>query len=290
MGRSAMILAVGMALAASSAPALAQSSCSRESLDAIADKYVAAQTEGMALRVPMGNWVQYRENFELSSMTYGGILATPQKIDWHRSFVDTDSCTVYVEAIITDPAHPYVLATKLSTRGGSVNAFDVIVTDEGDWLFDAQRTLAYARQEDWGEIPEGERDSRQVLQAAADAYLDSFKDESVEVPWGTPCARLEGGLYTGKGRPDDSCNVGVPEGVDLTNRSYVIDPAVGAVAVFLRFGGPEGLPDAHVFRVEKGRIRYVHTITNCGDMPNCGFPPLSEMLKNNPALQPDLQK
>ena len=29
------------------------------------------------------------------------------------------------------------------------------------------------------------------------------------VPWGFPCVRVEGGAYTGKGSPADSCEVGV---------------------------------------------------------------------------------
>ena len=87
--------------------------------------------------------------------------------------------------------------------------------------------------------------------AAADAYLDLFNDKTVEVPWGTPCARLEGGIYTGRGQPDDTCNIGVPEGVPLVDRDYIVDVAKGAVAVFLRFGGPEGLPDVHTFRIEE---------------------------------------
>ena len=79
----------------------------------IADKYIQAQTEGFALRVPTGEWVNYNENFEPSSMTFGGVLATPQKIDWHRSFYDTQTCQIYVDSIITNPEHPYVLATML---------------------------------------------------------------------------------------------------------------------------------------------------------------------------------
>ena len=50
-------------------------------------------------------------------------------------------------------------------------------------------------------IPEADRDSRETLIKAADAYLNLFNDKSVVVPWGTPCVRLEGGLYTGKGAP-----------------------------------------------------------------------------------------
>jgi len=163
----------------------------------------------------------------------------------------------------------------------------VIVTDEDDWLFNAEKTLYYASKEDWGEIPEGRRQSREELQAAADAYLDLFMDKSVDVPWGTPCARLEGSAYTGRGQPTDSCNVGVPDNVPMTDRRYVIDPVVGSVAVFLRMGENKR-PDAHVFRVEDGKIRFIHTITNCGDQVNCGFPPLAEMVANNPDFYPEL--
>jgi len=137
-------------------------------------------------------------------------------------------------------------------------------------------------------IPEGQRNTRAEIIAAADSYLDKFNDPAVEVAWGTPCARLEGGIYTGRGLPTDSCEVGVPSGVELVERDYIVDEAIGGVAVRLRFGGPEGLPDAHIFRIEGGRIRFVHTITNCQGEENCGFPPLAEMLERNPDMQPEL--
>ncbi|MFC3099439.1 hypothetical protein [Altererythrobacter lauratis] len=281
--------ALGMAGAAfMAAPAAAQGACDRAQLQSLADAYVAAQQAGEGFRVPMGEWVQYRENYRLSSMTHGGVLATAHNVDWHRALLDTQTCNIFVTLIIANPESPWVLGTKISTRGGLVNRYDVVTTTTGDWLFDAAKTLEYARAEDWAEIPEGRRNTRAELIAAADAYLDLFNDPSVEVPWGTPCARLEGGLYTGRGLPTDSCNVGVPSGVELVERDYIVDEVLGAVAVRLRFGGAEGLADAHIFRVEDGRLRYIHTITNCNGVENCGFPPLSEMLANNPGMQPAL--
>lgn len=260
-------------------PAAAQAGCSRERLAEIADQYRAAQADGRAIMHmrPMGEWVNYNENFELSSMTYGGVIATPQKVDWDRSFYDTTACTVYVESIITNPEHPYVLATMIQSRGGTISGFDVIVADSDDWLFDAEKTLYYAQREDWTDIPEAQRNTREELKAAADAYLDLFNDKSVQVPWGKPCARLEGSVYTGRGTPEDDCNVGVPENIEMTDRRYVIDPVVGAVAVFLRMG-PSKRPDAHVFRIEDGKIRYIHTVTNCGTDENCGFGSFKEMV------------
>jgi len=283
-----LVAAVPAAIVA--VPAAAQSTCDRDMLMDVGNRYVEAQRTGSTVPLPRGQWVVYNENFKRSSMTFGGVIATPLEIDWHRVIADDVACSVYVEVIAANAPHPYVLGTTFQVRGGNVNNFEVTVTDEGDWLFDAAKTLDYARREEWGIIPEDRRDTRETLKAAADAYLDYFKDKSVEVPWGTPCARLEGGIYTGRGRPDDSCAVGVPEGIDLARRSYVIDPVVGAVAVQLRFGGPEGLPDVHAFRIEDGRIRYIHTITNCGEQANCGFPPLEQMIADNPDMQPDLDK
>jgi hypothetical protein len=120
-------------------------------------------------------------------------------------------------------------------------------------------------------IPRESRDTRATLIAAANAYEDIFFDNSVKVPWGTPCNRLEGGrTHTGKGTPEDSCNAGVPSGMPITKRRFVVDPEIGAVVALSRFSVNE-LPDSHLFRVEHGKIRFVHTMTVCGTLPNCGF-------------------
>jgi hypothetical protein len=76
-------------------------------------------------------------------------------------------------------------------------------------------------------------------------------------------------MYTGKGTPKDSCEVGVPAGVNIANRRFVVDEELGTVQVFCTFGtgGPGGnggsaAPDSHLFRVENGKLRYVHTLTH----------------------------
>jgi hypothetical protein len=87
------------------------------------------------------------------------------------------------------------------------------------------------------------------------------------VPWGLPCNRTEGGAHTGRGAADDSCQVGVPSGVNIANRRFVVDETIGAVVAFCTFGaggpnGGSGAPDTHLFRVENGKLRYVHTLTH----------------------------
>ena len=281
----AVSAASAMALAVAS-PAAAQGACTRDQLQEMAGDWVRALEAGSPFEMELGEWVDYRENFGIGSMS--SLFTKPREVDWNLQLLDTAQCMVFIEAIMTDPEHPYVMATQISSGwSGGVGTINNITTDAEDWLFDADATYRYASQEDWFEIPEERRNSREELIAAADAYLDLFKDKDVEVPWGTPCARLEGGIYTGRNLPTDSCNVGVPDNVDLVNRQYVVDETLGAVAVFLEFGANKR-PDSHLFRVEDGKLRYIHTVTNCLEDLNCGFPPFEEMLRDNPDMQPDL--
>jgi hypothetical protein len=281
----ATMAAAGAIVAAS--PAAAQG-CTRDTLQGVADSYTKAQAEGSVFNLPIGEWLDYRENMKMSSSA-SGVISQPMEFAWKLELLDTGSCRVFVEGVVLEPK-PYVLATQMNFGYFGVGQVNTVVTDEGDWLFDAVKTYEYARGENWDTIPEDRRNTREELLAAANAYLDLFNDKSVQVPWGTPCARLEGGFYTGKGTSEDTCNVGVPEGVELAEREYIVDETKGAVAVMLRFGGPKGRPDAHTFRIENGKIRYVHTVRNCGEEVNCGSPPLAEMLKQNPGMQPALAK
>jgi hypothetical protein len=145
---------------------------------------------------------------------------------------------------------------------------EILWTTTGYWLFDADAYLRYSSSEDWGPIPAEQRDSRGTLVSAANAYLDAFLEGRIDqVPWGFPCVRVEGGAYTGRGSPDDSCEVGVPSGVNIANRRFIVDEVIGSVVVYCTFGaggpnGGSGSPDTHLFRVENGKLRYVHTLTH----------------------------
>ena len=245
---------------------MAQAPCTRADLQSAVNSYIAAQRGSASL--PLAPSAKYVENTVESSFDKG-IVKTPLKIDFTRSLLDTEICETFTEVIVTDKSHPYVLGVRLKVANGRISELETLVTDADDWLFNADNYLKYSPAEDWGVIPAGSRDSRQTLIAAANAYFDVFDDNSVKVPWGTPCNRLEGGIRTGRGMPDDSCNVGVPSGMKLTNRRFIADPETGAVVGFIRW--PSSVPDSHLFRVEGGKLRFVHSLTVC-TVPNCGFP------------------
>ncbi|KAG9237952.1 hypothetical protein BJ875DRAFT_368926 [Amylocarpus encephaloides] len=246
----------------------ASAACTRDSLHAATESLLAAFQAGTSTSIAaLSVDAIYTENEKAGSIT-AGIFSKSLKIDHSRSSLDTTQCATYTEVIVTDKTHPYVIGTQMrfDSAGEKITKIETIVTDKGDWLFNAEGTLKYAKAEQsptdlWGPIPEAKRDTRAVIQAAADAYLDLFNDKSIQVPWGTPCARLEGGSYTGSGKPTDSCNVGVPSGVKIGNRRYVIDETVGAVDVFCTFATSA---DTHEFRVDGGKLRFVHTMTNTG--------------------------
>jgi hypothetical protein len=278
--RTAPSLLFGL-LALTGSP-VAGAGCERAALVEITNRYIAAQSLGeIRYMKSLSPNATYTENFKKTELA-GGILKTPLKIDFHRSIHDTTACSTFTEVVVANPEHLYVIGTQMRISDGKVAEIESVVTDEGDWLFNATHTLHYSLMENWEPILENKRDSRKVLQAAADAYLDLFKGGpgTVEVPWGAECKRLEGGLYTAEG---DTCNSGVPSGVELVDRKYVIDEVMGVVDVFLKFGGGEGgsgLPDSHEFRVEEGKLRFIHTITACWEA-NCGFGDPPEQLKQD---------
>ena len=131
--------------------------------------------------------------------------------------------------------------------------------------------------ENWDPLPPEKRDTREAIQAAGDLYFDRFHNASVAVPFGTPCARLEGGAYTdSRGTGGSTCGLGLPSTITVTNRRYVVDEEMGSVVIFVGFPGldrsvPEKpMPDSHLFRVEERLIRYIHTLTTC-EIAGCGM-------------------
>ena len=244
-----------------------QRSCSRDSLKKAVDLYITAQAKGDRSILPLVTGLDYKENLASFDIN-NGIINKSMKINFHRTIYDEATCQTFSEVIVTNPAEPYVIGTRLRVVTDKISELEIIWTTTGYWLFNADNYLEYSSKEDWGEIPAGKRDTRETLLYAANSYLDAFIDDRRDiVPWGYPCVRIEGGAYTGKGVPEDSCEVGVPSGANIVNRRYVIDETLGAVVIFCNFGagtpgGGSGAPDTHLFRVENGKLRYVHTLTH----------------------------
>jgi hypothetical protein len=250
----------------------ASAACNRDTLQNLTDTYVNAQKAGNAALVPLAANATYSENDTVTNIT-NGVLSEAITIDFTRSFHDTTQCATFTEITAATNAHPYVIHTRIeATEDGKATKIESIVSDEGDWVFGAAEHLAVTKAEIWDEIPAANRDTREAIQAAADAYLDNWGDPELPVPHGTPCSRLEGRISTAARDPQgQTCTMGAfPEKLNVTNRRYVIDETLGAVSIFHSFPWLDagidkdpGTPASQSFRVEGGMNRYIHEVTVC---------------------------
>jgi hypothetical protein len=237
--------------------------CTRASLQTAVDSYIAAQKAGDAKQMTFTGKAKYLENMSAVAPDKG-LWNTALPIAYTNSILDSKRCKTFTEVIVTEGGHPYVIGTRLYVDGGKITRIDSLVTDKGDWLFNANNYLKVAKTEDWSILPPGKRTPMQAMINGANTYLDFFSDKYGVAPWGSPCERMEGGAYTNrKGAKDSSCKVGIPNGVlYIVNRDYIVDEEKGVVNIFCRFGNSEtGMPDSHMFKYIDGKFRYVHTLS-----------------------------
>lgn len=257
-------------------PLVDRPTCTRPQLEALTTAYVEAQRSGDISKLAWADNAQYLEN--MTPVQKGeGLWNTALPIANAMSFHDATRCKTFTEIIVTEGTHQYVIGTRLYLHEGKVLRIDSLVTDKGDWLFNANAYLKYAKQESWAVLPAAQRTGSQAMINGANAYLDMFSDKFMDAPWGRPCARLEGGAYTNReGKPDASCEVGIPTGIlYIVNRDYLVDEEKGVVNIYCRFGNSStGMPDVHTFRYENGKFRFIHTLS-------------VNMNPNNPSPQAD---
>ncbi|SPQ26323.1 e8f89b99-fc6d-4b16-83ea-962eb1901f0a [Thermothielavioides terrestris] len=231
--------------------------CTRSDLLAVADKFVTAVSSGSIGSLPFAANFTYLENNKVATINRTAVFAQPLKIDLNRSTADTVACASYTLIISASGPKPYVLATQIRhPEGGDTSVIakvDTIAATTGSLFFNATKTLGYIRKENWDEIPEAQRPSRDLLKKVGDGYLDMWTDKTAadSIPWGTDCERVEGSEYT---RP---CGASLPHGGSQRNngnRRYVIDEVVGSVDILCSFDALGSLPDSHEIRVEEGKV------------------------------------
>jgi hypothetical protein len=242
-------------------------SCQRGGLQQAVSLYLAAQAKGDTSGLPLANGFGYQENMQMADIKTG-FLSKPLVIDKHMSLYDDQTCQTFTEIIVTNKETPYVAGVTLRVNHDKIAEISVIWTTTGYWLFNADNYLKYSSEENWGPIPADRRNKRGELVSAANAYLDAFLEAKIDMtPWGYPCVRTEGGMTTSIGSDADTCESGMPAGVNIGNRRFVADEVTGSVVVWCTFGAGTpasgtGTADTHLFRVENGKLRYVHTLTN----------------------------
>jgi hypothetical protein len=242
-------------------------SCQRGGLQHAVKLYLEGQAKGDFSALPVATGLGYWENMKPADIKTG-FLTKKLVVDKSLSLYDDQSCQTYTEIWVTNKAEPYVAGVRMRINHDKIAEIDIITTTTGDWGFNVDNFFKYAQDQDWSPIPAERRDSYGTLVQAGNAYMDAFLEAKIDlVPWGYPCERIEGGMFTGRNSAQDTCEAGVPAGVNIANRSFVVDQVTGSVLVWCTFGaggpnGGSGAPDAHLFRVENGKLRFVHTITH----------------------------
>ena len=244
------------------APLQDRPTCTREELKAASAAYVEAQRKGDISGLPILENAQFLQDMKTVGRD-AGLWNTALPVANALSFHDDKRCKTFTEIIVTEGGKPYVIGTRLYLHEGKVIRVDSLVTEQGHWLFNANAFLKYTKMENWEPLHAYQRTSPSEMIRGANAYLDGFADKFTDIPWGVPCARLEGGAYTNRNNsPTASCEVGMPPGVlYITHRDYLIDEEMGVINVFCRFGGREEAPDSHTFRYIDGKFRQIHTLT-----------------------------
>lgn len=253
------------------APLQDKPTCTRAELKAATAAYVEAQRKGSLSGLRLASNAHYLENMETVEASKG-LWNTALPIATSLSFHDDTRCKTFTEITVTQGEHQYVIGMRLYLHAGQIIRMDGLVTDKGDWLFNANAFERYTKQEDWSPVHPYQRTSASEMIRGANAYLDGFADKFTDIPWGIPCARLEGGAYTNRdNKPDASCEIGMPPGVlYIVNRDYLVDEEMGVVNIYCRFGNStSGMPDSHVFRYIDGKLRNIHTLSvNMGGDPS----------------------
>ncbi|CAK7216888.1 hypothetical protein SEUCBS140593_003016 [Sporothrix eucalyptigena] len=267
----------GAVLVGLTAHGVTAADCTRDILSTAAQAYLAGAAAGKAPANLATTNFTYIEN-DVALDISKGILSAPISIDLNRTFLDTEECGAFMEINAASNKKPYVLLVRVFVDAASSQITDIesVVTKDGDWAFNAAGHLAADKQEKWDAIPEAKQDTRAVLKAAADAYLDSWGDGTVNPPFGNPCSRIEGGSSTARGAASgNTCKMPqFPQPFKVTNRRYIMDPTFGAIDIFNNFpfidkAKPNGTPSTNLYRVEGGKIRYIHELTVCTNK-NCG--------------------
>ena len=189
------------------------------------------------------------------------------------SFHDDKRCKTFTEIIVTEGGKPYVIGTRLYLHEGKIMRVDSLVTDTGDWLFNANAYLKYAEQEDWGDLSS--------TRSTAPARDDPRAPTPISTPSATSSPTFRGARRargwraaptpTARAIPRRSCEVGIPPGVlYIVNRDYLVDEEKGVDQHLLPLRQLDRrMPDSHTFRFIDGKIRAVHTLSvNLGGPPS----------------------
>ncbi len=266
--------AVWFLVLAGNAEAIAQSggqACTRESLKAITDKFLAALEAHNPSGVPLASGVKYTENGLVVAVGKGS-WETAGKVTFKRGMVDTEKCGTHTQTIIDEAGKPMLYGVRLKVDKDKISEIEAIVV-RGKEVLDVKAILD-TKDQDWESIlPPEQRSSRLAMMAAADDYFELFvqkqKPKVSEIAYSKVCDRWENGMQTTKGgtnqgvtMPAHNCS---PKGfADMTHspRRFLVDPETGVVVAYTLFNNV--WPDFHMFKMRNGYVEWIQAYFEYG--------------------------
>lgn len=255
-------IAVGVAICLSALLShTASAQCTRENLSSLIDDFLAAISANDPARLSLADDVKYTENGRI--MNPGdGFWKTAGEVTFSRSAIDVEECGTLTQAVIEESGAeaPVVYGVRLRLNdNGDLKDIESYIARSTEFFHNPEG-VPEEDGDDWAALIEpSERQSREVMIAAADAYFDMFFDpQGTEVPFATPCNRWENGTRTTRG---DCSNMG-PAGVggmEMTHRRYpIVDLEAGIVVGFVLFA--DSLLDLHMFKMRDGLITQIQSV------------------------------
>jgi hypothetical protein len=253
--------------------------CTRPVLQFATGAYLFALVTNNADFLPFTAETKATQNGTLTEPGQG-LWQTATNLRFQRSALDTDTCSVHIQALLNDGDREAMVGIRFKVAAGSSGPFvsesEIYVTHQGDYfLFSPTGLLesdAARTDTQWmAPVPEAQRSTRAELIRIADQYFSLFGSNVSRAPFETNCDRWENGQRMTSG----SCAAGIPTGTGdgqsnfITNRRYPFaDVESGIVVGYAIFAG--GL-DFHMFKVVDGQVRLITAIVTDSGHTSTGW-------------------
>jgi hypothetical protein len=266
--------AIGLSISGNNIAAQAQAgsqACTRESLKAVTDKFLAALEAHNPAGLPLAASVKYTENGILVAIG-NGAWKTAGKTTFKRGMVDTQKCGTHTQAVIDESGKPMLYGVRLKVNQGKISEIESIVV-RGKEVLNVQAILD-SKDQDWeGILPPEQRSSRLAMMAAADDYFELFvktkKQKVSELVYSKPCDRWENGMQTTKGgmnqgvpMPEHNCSPKNFSDMIHSPRRFLVDEETGVVVAYTLFD--KVWPDFHMFKMKNGYVELIQAYFEYG--------------------------
>ncbi len=188
--------------------------------------------------VPLAKGASYAENDKAMDIDKG-VLAGPLKVDFTRSFYDTTQCAAFTELVAATDPHPYVIHTRMEATEEREGDEDGVGGD-GRGGLGVRRGRAPCRHADRevGRDPQGQARHASRHPGGGRRVPEQLgRTRSSRCRMARPAPGSKAASTRAPGtRRRNTCDMGAfPQKLNVTNRRYVIDENVGAVAIFHNF-------------------------------------------------------